>query len=280
MKSLNAFIAVTFICALLNQPPASGQSEKTRGQGDRIIYFYQDPRPERLLGLIEKWQSDSAGQWIVYPPLVGFLAVVFKKHPDWIERLIPARLIPCSATAIAGALRLAGDPAVPAEVRSRIAQAGSDPMLKEQLAGLPVDLSDLKITLPTHLDILWGASFASGDDRYVLKIIDFYAKIANQSNELAGDITKIALKYPNAPTETKSSLRRKYGDRGFYQLAFAATALWGMTSNARQHTFIRRSLVIYTGDHMGTPAANAIIADYPQMLYFLGEGRADLLRSR
>ena len=34
-------------------------------------------------------------------------------------------------------------------------------MLKEQLAGLLVDLSDLKIALPTHLDILWGASFAS-----------------------------------------------------------------------------------------------------------------------
>jgi hypothetical protein len=123
MKSRNIFIALTLIFGVMAQGPAFAQNEKPKGAGDRIIYFYQDPRPERLVGLIEKWQSDCAGQWIVYPPLVGFLAVVFKKHPDWIERLITTHLIPCSATALTGALRLAGDPVVPAEVRSRIAQA-------------------------------------------------------------------------------------------------------------------------------------------------------------
>jgi hypothetical protein len=280
MKSRNIFVAVTLICGLVAQGTAFTQTEKLKWYQEHFTYFYRNPRPERLVGLVERWQSDSGGRWDSYPPLVGFLAVVFKNHPEWIERLIPANLTPDSATAVAGALRLAGDPAIAAEVRSRIAQAGSDPILKKQLAGLPAQLTDLKITLPTHLDILWGASSASGDDRYVLKIIDFFATIANQSEQVAVDITKIATNYPNAPTETKVALRRKYGDRGFYQLALAATSLWAITSNARQHTFIKKSLVIYTSDHMGTPAANAIIMNFPQMLYFLGEGRRDLLRGR
>lgn len=214
--------------------------------------------------MIEKWQSDSGNRWDPYPPLVGFLAVVFREHPNWIERLVPPKLTRGSATAVAGALRLAGDPSVPPEVRSRIAQAGSDEILKRQLAGLPSQLLDLQITLPTHLDILWGAAFASGDDRYVLKIIDFFAKTANQSNQAALDIAKLATTMPGDPKGFGRSLRSKYGDRGVVQLVFAATALWALSSNARQHPFIKETMVRYTNDRFGTPAATVIFLSIPR----------------
>ena len=285
MKSPGIFIALSLTCWLFTEHPALGQSDKRRWYTDRFIYFYQDPRPERLLGMIEKWQSDTSQwksnpQWMSYPPLIGFLAVIFRDYPTWIEKLIPSTLTPSSATALAGALRLSGDPVLPGEVRARIAQAGSDPILKKQLAGLPTQLSDLKVTLPTHLDILWGASFASGDGRYALQVIDFFSKIANQSNQIALDIASIASEYPGSAKEKQAltSLRKKYGDRRMVEMVFAATALWGMTSNARQHTFIKRTLVVYTSAHMGAPAAHAIILDFPQMLYWLGEGKGRLLR--
>ncbi len=149
MRQSRALLALTLICGLLAPSPALGQPATLKWYVDHFTYFYRAPQPERLVGLIEKWQSDSGNRWDPYPPLVGFLAVVFRDHPNWIERLVPPKLTRGSATALAGALRLAGDPSIPPEVRSRIAQAGSDEILKRQLAGLPSQLLDLQITLPT-----------------------------------------------------------------------------------------------------------------------------------
>ena len=280
MKSAKISIALTVIFCVVTQLPAFGENDKPRWYSDRFTYFYRDPRLEHLVGLIERWQSDAGNRWDSYPPLVGFLAVVFRSHPSWIEKLIPSTLTPDSATALSGALRLAGDPSIPEELRTRIVQAGSDPILKRQLAGLPNDLDNLNITLPTHLDILWGASFASGDSRYALKIIGFLEKIAGQSNQAVLDIVTVARKYPETRREALMGLRRKYGDRGFVQIVFAATALWGIVSNAEQHNFIKKAVVIYTSEHMDSSAAHAIILDFPQMLYFLGEGRQQLLRNQ
>src|SRR3979411_1715275 len=55
-------------------------------------------------------------------------------------------------------------------------EAGSDATLRAELANLPLRLEDMRIAAPTHLDILWGASFASGDERYARMIADFFAR--------------------------------------------------------------------------------------------------------
>jgi len=135
MKPRNIFIAIILVWGFVAQDTGFAQNEKLKWYQDRFTYFYRDPRPERLTGLVEKWQSDSGGRWDAYPPLVGFLAIVFKDHPEWIDRLIPSKLTQGSATAVTGALRLAGDPPISSESRLRIAQAGVDPVLRKQLEG-------------------------------------------------------------------------------------------------------------------------------------------------
>src|ERR1700716_2132900 len=55
-------------------------------------------------------------------------------------------------------------------------EAGSDATLRAELANLPLRLEDMRIAAPTHLDILWGASFANGDERYARMIADFFAR--------------------------------------------------------------------------------------------------------
>jgi hypothetical protein len=70
-------------------------------------------------------------------------------------------------------------------VRSRLANADPDPKLMAEFANLPTQLAQLQIATPTHLDILWGASFASGDGQYARQIMDFFAKVANRSEHLA-----------------------------------------------------------------------------------------------
>ena len=68
-----------------------------------------------------------------------------------------------------------------------------DDTLRAEFAILPARLEDLEIATPTHLDILWGASFASGDGRYARMIIDFFAETANRSEEIAIDVAKVAM---------------------------------------------------------------------------------------
>jgi hypothetical protein len=69
---------------------------------------------------------------------------------------------------------------------------------------------------------------------------------------------------PGDPKGVGRSLRSKYGDRSFVQLVFAATALWARSSNARQHPFIKETMVKYTTDRFGTPAATAIFLSIPR----------------
>jgi hypothetical protein len=223
---------------------------------DLVTYFYKDPRPERLLGRT----ADLAGatpSWIAYPPLVGFFAVVFHAHPDWIDRLMPDRLDPRMAETIAAALRVSGQSVKDGNLRARLTTAGSDATLQAEFAGLPTRLKDIHVKTATHLDVLWGASFASGDHRYVHLIADFMARTANRSELIALDVTRTALEMMGGP-KFIAELKGKYGDALAREIIFAGTALWGMASNARQHEFVDQAIAAYIADHPGSHAAKAL----------------------
>jgi hypothetical protein len=190
--------------------------------------------------------------------VAGFFAVVFQRHPDWIDRLAPARFGPKTAATLFAALRLSGQGAKAQSLRPRLAEAGLDPKLQAEFSGLPARLDDLKVATGTHMDILWGASFASGDPRHARKLMDFLARTANRSEAVALDITRIALAVLAGRKENLGELRGRYGDDGFREIVLAATALWGLASNARQHDFVDKAVAAYIRDHPGTPATKAL----------------------
>lgn len=167
-------------------------SPQEQADNDLATNFYRDPRPERLVDFL-RHLAEKPLNWNAYPPIVGQLAVVFRDHGDAIGTLTPDHLTPKITDTITAAIRLSGQEAAPQSVRDRLAKAGSDPILKAQLANLPPRLEDLRIATPTHLDILWGAFFASGSERYLNMIIDFFAAAANQSEPIALDITQTAV---------------------------------------------------------------------------------------
>jgi hypothetical protein len=43
-------------------------------------------------------------------------------------------------------------------------------------------------------------------------------------------------------------------------MVYAASALWAIQSNARQHPFVKQTVTKYIGDHPGTPATKALSA--------------------
>jgi hypothetical protein len=238
------------------QPASPSETAK---DDDLISHFYSNPQPARLVGLLERLQQRAPG-WNWFPPVAGFFAIVFRQHSDWIERLVPDHPDTRTAVAVTAALRLSGLPQIEPNLQSRLSAAGADPALRAELANLPPRLEELHVVTPTHLDLLWGASFASGDDRYVRMIADSFATIANRSEPLAVDIAKATLALLGGPRDFLGQLKDKYGEAGAREIAFAATAVWGLESNAQQHSFVDKFLTEYIAASSGSPAAKVLSA--------------------
>ena len=121
---LARLVGVVGISILLLNPVVGQQSQTP---GDLFLNFYKDPRPNRLIGFFDALDRPLASQkWEAYPPVVGFFAVVFRKHPDLIEQLIPAKNHPQTADALAAALLLSGNQATAKKLQPKFDQAGSD----------------------------------------------------------------------------------------------------------------------------------------------------------
>ena len=228
---------------------------------DVVTYFYKDPRPERLPGFLQTLADAPAGQnWIAYPPIAGFLAVVFRRHPDAVTSVLPERPTPQTADALRAAIQLSGNNALAKEMQARLSKAGSDPILTVEFAHLPARLEDLRISTPTHLDILWGAAFASGDARFVRSILDYMASITNESEAIYRDVMLAAIRLSDEAAKRKfwQELRARYGEAGARRIIASAVALWALKANAQQHAFVHQAVSAYTANHEGTNGARAL----------------------
>jgi hypothetical protein len=258
-KRPRPFLLGLLTLILLAPGPAAAQQKRVPDVPHEglLVSFYNDPRPDRLVGYLSTFGKTSRN-WDAYPALVGFFAVVFRTHPDWIDRLLPAECDSNVAEAIAAALRLAGKAAIPASIQTCLGPTASDSRLKAELAGLPSRLEDLRILKPTHLDILWGASFASGEARYPLMIAEYFAQTANRSEPIAIDVAMTSIAFSGGPRDIIGQLRGKYGDALAREIVFAATALWALRSNAQRHTFVDKVVATYIDEHPGTYATKAL----------------------
>lgn len=246
-------------------PPATGQQVQGNALEVEMKLFYKDPRPERLIGFIERYQGQPGGtEWLAYPPLAGFLAVVFRAKPNEIERLLPSRLDTKSAATFAAALVLSDNQPLLAKLKGKLDSAGSDEKLRTEFAGLPARLEDIRIRTSTHLDILWGASFASGDGRYARMIVDFFARTANRSEPIAMDVARTAIAMMGGPKDIFGELKPRYGNDLTVEIIIAGTALWGIQANAREHAFIDQVVTKYISEQAGTHAAQALAATRPR----------------
>jgi hypothetical protein len=250
---------------LVVTPAATQQADAPQFSADErlLMYFYTDPRPVRLVGFLEGYEKKAQG-WKPFPPVAGFLAIVFRQSPDWIGKLIPDQPDSRTAVAIAAALRLSGQAAIEDSLRSRLANAGADVSLRAELANLPLRLEELRVVTPTHLDLLWGASFASGDERYARMVADFLAGTANRSELIAIDVAKTELAMVGGPREILTQLKDKYGEQGAQEIIFAAIAAWGLLSNAQQQPFIDAFLTKYIAANSDSGTAKVLSALRPR----------------
>lgn len=257
---LGGLAAVAVLVADARAQPASSPTVMDE---NLFTHFYRDPEPSRVAGFLERYQKAAPG-WNAFPPVTGFFTIVFRRHPDWIGKLVPDQPDARMAIAVAAALQLSGQQAVEPALQSRLLAAGTDAVLQAELAGLPPRLEDLHIVTATHLDILWGASFASGDERYARMIADFLAATANRSELIAIDIAKVALAMTGGPRDIIPQLKDKYGEDDARRIIVAASAAWAIESNARQHPFVDQFLTGYIAAASGSPTAKLLTALRPR----------------
>ncbi len=261
--------ALAAICACMLLPPlraAAQQPAAQAGPGDSLLStFYQDPRPERLIGFLDRLRTSPSTQGRdAYPLIAGFYAVVFREHPDDVEKLIPQSLDARTAETIAAALRLSGNRAMYQAFEPRLAATGRDLEVAGMFVNLPSRLEELEITAPSGLNILWGAAFASGDAAFVRRILDYFARTANLDDEIGRDIVQTVVALSGGPRDIYLQMRQRYGVLGARQVVFAAEALLSLQVNAKQHAFVNGVVAEYVDAHPGTSAQKALIATRPK----------------
>jgi hypothetical protein len=228
-----------------------------------ITRFQDDPRPARLEGYLQAL-ADRPTEWGDYPVLVGFFAATFQRHPDWIDKLLPTRFDAKAADLVSAALQLSGQSPA-AALRARLSAAGHDARLSAELAGLPARLEDLKVASPTHLDIMWGAFFATGDTRYVRPILDFFASVANQSDAVARDITRVTVAMSGGAKDDLPQVKSRHDPSTLVRIIYASTAELALITNARNFPAVKRTLADYVAANGGKPAAKSLAAFLKQI---------------
>jgi tetratricopeptide (TPR) repeat protein len=235
-------------------PIASADETTTVSEAD-MTFFYKNPSPGRIPALIlyldTLMQSNNAS---AQPAAIGFLAAAFQRYQGDIDKMIPDGLSTTMQRIVATSLRLAGQDA---KARSMANHLGDGGAAAPDWTRVPSSLDAVTVTGPSEFDLMWGASFATGDPRYCSRILDRFASIANVAGN-AEDMARIARSYG-----TGADLHwvvEKRGPDKARELISQSSALWALDSNARQHEFVRNAVGQYINAHPEEPASKALLA--------------------
>ena len=187
----NLALAIAFALCLTSAGPVSLHAQDGRSNApaidarefeQRISRYYE--KPTDLQRILSDWeQLGGPGR----DAMMGFLAGIFAKSPKEIGTATAARLgRPGQALVIQG-LRLAD------RHPEAVSAAKRWEWPPEQMAPItPVwPLRQSKPEHPSSFDVLWAASFATGDDAYVRPIWDYYDSIASTAGVDVRDIVAI-----------------------------------------------------------------------------------------
>ena len=228
-------------------PPAAD-----KGDSAGVTYFYKNPSRARVAGIL-RWMNTVTGpDKRNDAPMVGFMAAVFARFPADIDTMIPKGLSPHMMQLVAISLQLAGQDAKAQSIAEHLkASGGTAP----NLSLVPENLDSVPVKGGSDFDLLWGASFATGDPRYCLMILQRVATVAN-SDDNAQDILAI-FQGREKPGDT-SSLVEKRGNDKTVELIMVGVGIWSLNSNARQHQFVQRAVDDYIAAHPTEPVSKLL----------------------
>lgn len=139
---------------------------------EAITTYYQYPSVEKVETVLDIMNdSKLLRKKTAWPPMVGFLTVVFADNQEHLFRWMSRKDYNSHAQDVFVAALLHAKLKETALVFAQAHQWKKDQL--DQLRDMQdnVDLKHLAIRVPGHIDTLWGAFFASGDRIYVDEII-------------------------------------------------------------------------------------------------------------
>jgi hypothetical protein len=228
--------------------PAISQPRLSEYQAALGRYY---EKPFDIPRFILDWQGKGRP---VEDTVIGFLAGVFAGHPDQIEKVAAGSYQPLTQVPLIRSMFLAGK-ALEARRTAERWGWGAD-----KVAEMPAitPLHQMKVERPEAFDVLWAASFAAGDARYLRPVYDYYVDVVGQDGVDAADIATIALARHADNREAVRALAPKYPRETFIRVVYASSALWSLESNSRQHKFVATALDGYATEQPDGKAAKAL----------------------
>jgi hypothetical protein len=209
-------------------------------------------RPSDIVLILTSWEKLGAPG---PDAMMGFLAGHFAKYPYQIDQVTKPPFGKTAQLFIVQGLRLAGrlnDARVaawhwnwPAEEYAKITDV--------------TPLKQAKATGAQIFDVMWGASFATGDSTYVRPIYEFLSAFVSEPGVEVGDVvTMVAFRHRLVNQDAVKQMAGKYPKETFARIAHASSALWSLESNARQHKFVAAALEQYAKQQPQSLAIKAI----------------------
>jgi hypothetical protein len=232
------------------QPPAEQSMDSPQLIAAMTRYY---ERPSDIVLMLMSWEKLGGPGT---DAMMGFLAGYFAKHPDQIGRVTKAPLGKTAQLFVVQGLRLA-DRTYDARMAAWHWSWPAEEMTKITAV---TPLVKAKATSGAQVfDVMWGASFATGDATYVRPIYDYLAAFLSEPGVNVADVmTMVAVKHRAANQEAVKEMAGRYPKETFIRIAHASSALWSLESNARQHKFVAAALEQYAKQQPQSPAIKAI----------------------
>jgi hypothetical protein len=174
---------------------------------DWMVYYYKNPKPEMTPRAVYSMGQLQDVDDTRLAPLSAFLSFVFRDNPGkvrgWLSQLSP--LSACARKVVSYALWYSRVDEAQNLMKSLAESSGGEDALlvRALLEKRPTPFEEVEIASASTLDTLWGAFFATGGEKYVIRIMS-------------------ALPYVSAK-----------GDMN--KLLIGEAARWSLASNAVQH---------------------------------------------
>jgi len=153
---------------------ASANTIDTREQlNEWMMRYYEHPQPDTTVSAIEFMSKEGTlSKTAAQPPIAAFLAQVFAQNPEKVQRWQTQLAVggEDQSRIVALAFWMSGNESL-LKAMAGGTSASVAGYAKKLLANRPPDLLKDEVTTAGFLDMLWGSFFATGDEKYVVRII-------------------------------------------------------------------------------------------------------------
>lgn len=236
-----------------------------------LSYYYKKPQPDLLVPAIKAFEDHGDFKnYGALPPFCAFVSRIFAAHPErisaWVKEL--NSLSPSSKSNMLLVALEWTDNKEARDAASILERDGA--LLPDGLPAVNLDAnkldSEFQVTAASHLDMLWGAFFATGDKRYLHKLIavapwsrtqDSANILASKSliepgkgsgkmsfmDELEKDVLKMAGETEEENYETRAARevaqsRERETKEANIKRVIGEAAVWSLGSNAKRHKIV------------------------------------------